>query len=76
MLLGTMPKDTVLWTAHCCRKSEGVSAPWLSMADLRDLDAALTAVRAGEARATGLYPRVFPVNDEMTLATGFPWNNQ
>jgi hydroxyacylglutathione hydrolase len=76
MLLGTMPKDTVLWTAHCCRKNEGVSAPWLSMTDLRDLDAALTAVRAGQAKATGFYPRVFPVNDEMTLATGFPWNNQ
>jgi hypothetical protein len=76
MLLGTMPKDAVLWTAHCCRKNEGVSAPWLAMADLRDLDATLTAVRAGHASATGFYPRVFPVNEEMTLATGFPWNNQ
>ena len=46
------------------------------MTDLRDLDAALTAVRSGKARAIGFYPRVFAVNDEMTLATGFPWNNQ
>jgi hydroxyacylglutathione hydrolase len=76
MLLGMLPRDTVLWTAHCCRKNEGVSAPWLSMRDLRDLDAALTAVRAGEAKAVGFYPRVFPVNDEMTLAAGFPWNNR
>jgi glyoxylase-like metal-dependent hydrolase (beta-lactamase superfamily II) len=76
MLLEMLPADSVLWTAHCCRKNEGVSAPWLSMQDLRDLDAALTAVRAGQAQATGFYPRVFPVNDEMTLAAGFPWNNR
>jgi glyoxylase-like metal-dependent hydrolase (beta-lactamase superfamily II) len=76
ILLEQLPTDTVLWTAHCCRKREGVSAPWLSMKDLRDLDAALTAVRAGRAKASGFYPRVFAVNDEMTLAVGFPWNNR
>jgi hydroxyacylglutathione hydrolase len=76
MLLEVLQADTVLWTAHCCRKNEGVSAPWLSMKDLRDLDTALTVVRAGQGRAKGFYPRVFPVNDEMTLATGFSWNNR
>jgi hydroxyacylglutathione hydrolase len=76
MLIGMLPADTVLWTAHCCRKNEGVSAPWLSMKDLRDLDAALTTVRANQAKAVGFYPRVFQVNDEMTLAAGFPWNNR
>jgi glyoxylase-like metal-dependent hydrolase (beta-lactamase superfamily II) len=76
MLLGLLPTDTVLWTAHCCRKNEGVSAPWLSMKDLRDLDSALTAVRAGRSKAAGFYPRIFAVNDEMTLAVGFPWNNR
>jgi hydroxyacylglutathione hydrolase len=76
MLLKILPADTVLWTAHCCRKNEGVSAPWLTMKDLHDLDAALTAVRAGRAKAVGFYPRVFPVNEQMTLATGFPWNNR
>jgi hydroxyacylglutathione hydrolase len=76
ILLDTLPSDAVLWTAHCCRKNEGVSAPWLSMKDLRDLDAALTAVRAGQGHAQGFYPRVYPVNEEMTLATGFPWNNR
>jgi hydroxyacylglutathione hydrolase len=74
MLLRMLPADTVLWTAHCCRKNEGVSAPWLSMRDLRDLDTTLSAVRAGQAKG-GFYPRVFRVNDEMTLAAGFPWNN-
>jgi hydroxyacylglutathione hydrolase len=76
MLLAMLPADTVLWTAHCCRKGEGVSAPWLSMEDLRDLDVALTSVRAGQGHAKGFYPRVYPVNEEMTLATGFPWNNR
>jgi hydroxyacylglutathione hydrolase len=76
MLLETLPRDTVLWTAHCCRGNEGVSAPWLSMTDLGDLDAALTAVRTGEAKSRGFYPRVFPVNKQMTLATGFSWNNR
>jgi glyoxylase-like metal-dependent hydrolase (beta-lactamase superfamily II) len=75
-LLEVLPADTVLWTAHCCRKNEGVSAPWLSMKDLRDLDVALTAVRAGKANSRGFYPRVFPVNSQMTLATGFSWNNR
>jgi len=75
-LLDTLPADTVLWTAHCCRKDEGVSAPWLSMKDLRDLDVALTAVRAGEGKSRGFYPRVYPVNSQMTLATGFSWNNR
>jgi len=76
MLLKMLPANTVLWTPHCCRKNEGVSTPWLSIKDLKDLDAALTAVRAGEAKSRGIYPRVYPVNEEMTLATGFPWNNR
>jgi hydroxyacylglutathione hydrolase len=75
-LLDTLPPDTVLWTAHCCRKGEDVSAPWLSMGDLKDLNAALTEVRAGKAKSRGFYPRVFPVNTQMTLATGFSWNNR
>ena len=75
-LLATLPADTVLWTAHCCRKDEGVSAPWLAMSDLRDLDQALTAVETGQAKATGLYPRRYPVSRQMTLATGFRWNNR
>jgi hydroxyacylglutathione hydrolase len=75
-LLEALPADTVLWTAHCCRKNEGVSAPWLSMGDLSDLDLALTAVRFGAAKSRGFYPRVYPVNGQMTLATGFSWNNR
>lgn len=76
MLLKTLPADTVLWTAHCCRKGEGVSAPWLTMKDLSDLDRALMKLKAGDLPAAGFYPRIHPVNNEMTLATGFSWNNR
>lgn len=75
-LLATLPADTRIWAAHCCRIGEKISAPWLTMTDLRDLDRTLGAIRAGQARGSGFYPRVYPVNREMTLATGFPWNNR
>ena len=45
------------------------------MKDLRDLDDQMLRVKAGVVPYTGFYPRVYPVNDQMTLATGFPWNN-
>ena len=75
-LLAALPADTKIWTAHCCRTGERTAAPWLTMSDLRDLDAALTAIRAGTSHGTGFFPRRFPVNRQMTLATGFPWNNR
>lgn len=76
-LLADIPADTTLWTAHCCRKeAAAAAAPWLSMKDLRDLDQALSAVEQGKAQATGFYPRIYPVNGEMTLAAGFPWTNR
>ncbi len=75
-LLATLPADTRIWTAHCCRFGERTSAPWLTMTDLRDLNTALTAIQSGESRSTGFFPRRFPVNQQMTLATGFPWNNR
>jgi hydroxyacylglutathione hydrolase len=75
-LLATLPADTKIWTAHCCRVGERTSAPWLTMTDLRDLNTALTAIQSGESRNTGFFPRRFPVNQQMTLATGFPWNNR
>jgi hydroxyacylglutathione hydrolase len=74
-LLATLPADTRIWTAHCCRVGERTSAPWLTMTDLRDLNAALTAIQSGESHSTGLFPRRFPVNRQMTLAAAFPWNN-
>ena len=75
-LLADLPADTILWGAHCCRAGEGVAAPWLGMSDLRDMDRAVEAARAGTVTSTGFYPRRFPVSRQMTLATGFAWNNR
>ena len=74
-LLRMLPADTILWTAHCCRAGEGIAAPWLDMTNLRDLDRALTGIRAWKAQPTGFYPWRYPIDNEMTLAAGFPWNN-
>jgi hydroxyacylglutathione hydrolase len=75
-LLAALPADTKIWTAHCCRVGERTAAPWLTMADLRDLDSALAAIESGESHGSGFFPRRFPVNRQMTLATGFPWNDR
>jgi hydroxyacylglutathione hydrolase len=75
-LLASLPADTKIWTAHCCRAGERTAAPWLTMADLRDLDSALTAIESGASHGSGFFPRRFPVNRQMTLATGFPWNDR
>jgi glyoxylase-like metal-dependent hydrolase (beta-lactamase superfamily II) len=75
-LLSDLPADTILWTAHCCRAGEKIAAPWLAMSDLKDLDAALSAHEAGRLTGSKFYPRRFPVSRQITLATGFPWNNR
>jgi hydroxyacylglutathione hydrolase len=75
-LLATLPADTKIWTAHCCRVGERTSAPWLNMTDLRNLNTALTRIETGESQSTQFFPRRFPVNQQMTLAAGFPWNNR
>ena len=71
-----LPAETRLWTAHCCRAHEKPSAPWLSVQDLKDLDRALSDIQAGLVHGTGFYPRHFPVSEQMTIATGFAWNNR
>jgi glyoxylase-like metal-dependent hydrolase (beta-lactamase superfamily II) len=75
-LLRLLPEDTTIWSAHCCRRGEAIAAPWLGMQDLRALGSALAAIRAGQASSTGLFPRIYPVNDQMDLETGFPWSNR
>ena len=75
-LLATLPADTRLWTAHCCRAGEDAAAPWLSMADVQDLAAALDRLDRGEGKGAGFYPVRRPVNAQMTLATGWPFNNR
>jgi hydroxyacylglutathione hydrolase len=54
-LLATLPPDTKIWTAHCCRTGERTSAPWLTMTDLRDLDAALPRSNQASHVAQGFF---------------------
>ena len=75
-LLTTLPADTILWGAHCCRRDEDFSAPWLSMDDLKDLDRTLKHMETGELESEGFFPHRYVVNHQITLATGFSWNNR
>lgn len=72
-LLALLPPGATLWTAHCCRRHEDFSAPWLTVRDLRDLDRALARYDAGTLQGTGWFPRRYPVNDQMVIDVGLPW---
>lgn len=71
-LLSELPPETKLWAAHCCRRNEGYAAPWLTMADLADLDRALGKIDAGTLEASGFFPRRYIVNEQMDIGTTLP----
>lgn len=69
-LLLMLPEDTELLTAHRWRM---IGTPILNMQDLVDLRNALEKVRDGELAYEGLFPAVYPVNENLTLETDVPW---
>jgi len=73
-LLARLDARTTLLTAHMADDPVIIAAPRLGMDDLRALGAALRAIDAGTAAATGFYPRTYPVNATMRFSTGFGWN--
>jgi glyoxylase-like metal-dependent hydrolase (beta-lactamase superfamily II) len=73
-LLAMLAPGTVLFTAHLPDDPDVIAAPRLAVGDLAALAAALRAVDDGRARASGFYPRVYPVNARLRFATGWPWN--
>lgn len=75
-LLATLPADTRIYGAHCCRNDAPPRAPWLGMRDLKDVSAAVAAIRSGKAHGRGLFIRRFPVNARMTLLTLYPFANR
>jgi hydroxyacylglutathione hydrolase len=75
-LLATLDPATRIFAAHLTDDPAVIAAPVLEVGDLRALEAALVKVTAGDAQASGFYPREFPVRGLITLATGFPWNNR
>jgi glyoxylase-like metal-dependent hydrolase (beta-lactamase superfamily II) len=75
-LLRTLPSDTVIYGAHCCRNDRPPTAPFLGMQDLRDARSAVAAVMSGQARGQGWLLKRYPVNARMTLATFYPLGNR
>ena len=75
-LLATLPGDTVIYGAHCCRNDAPPAAPWLDMDDLRDVRQALGNIRTGSASGRGFVIRRFPVNPQMTIVTFYPFANR
>lgn len=75
-LLARIDPATRILAAHMEDPDLAVAAPVLTVADLRALDATLTAIAEGHAPATGFYPRVFSVRGPVRFATGWGWNNR
>ncbi len=75
-LLATIPADTIIYGAHCCRNDAPPEAPWLDMNDLRDVRQAVENIRTGRARGRGFILRRLPVNARMTIVTLYPFGNQ
>lgn len=75
-LLATLPPDTQLYGAHCCRNDAPPQAPWLSTSDLEDTRAAIKRIQAGDLEGRGFIIRRFPVNSRMTMLTLYPFANR
>lgn len=75
-LLATLPADTVIYGAHCCRNDAPPEAPWLGMNDLRDVRRTLENIRNRKVTGRGLIIRRFPVNSRMTIVTLYPFGNR
>lgn len=75
-LLATLPADTRIYGAHCCRNDLPPRAPWMTLHDVEDVRAAVADIRSGQAHGRGLVIRRFPVNARMTLLTLYPFGNR
>jgi len=60
-----LPDDVVLFGAH--DELDDTLAPRLAAADLKDLARVLEAIGRGEAEASGIFPRVYQVNERFEL---------
>jgi len=64
-LMRALPEDVAFWGAH--DELSDTLAPRLAITDLRDLTRVLEAIGRGEAEASGIFPRVYPVNDRIEI---------
>lgn len=75
-LLALLDPEARIYAAHMADDPATVSAPVLELADLRALDRTLEGIGNGELRATGFYPRRYPVRGMISFGTGYRWNNR
>jgi glyoxylase-like metal-dependent hydrolase (beta-lactamase superfamily II) len=64
-LARALPVDVGIHGAH--GTDLATSAPVLALQDLLDLQRALVEIRSGERAGSGWFPRVYPVNERLTL---------
>ena len=62
--------ETKIYGAH---RLYPPGAPVLGASDVKDLQNSLMKIKNGEQKTQGLYPVIYPVNDEMTLWAEPPW---
>ncbi len=58
---------------HGAHRMEPPGSPKQSYTDLVDLQSALDGIRNGEVKSKGLYPVIYPVNDEMEIWAEPKW---
>ena len=76
-LLKSLPADTRIYGAHCCRNDGVAQAPRLGMADLAQARAAIVRIEAGtQSGGRGWPVRRYPVDSQMTIVTLYPWGNR
>ncbi len=63
-IIAQAPPDSTLFGAH---RMEDGGVPSLEMAHVRDLRDSLQRIRSGEQSGSGLYPRVYVVNDTLEI---------
>jgi hypothetical protein len=51
-------------------------APTLDYRDLEDLRRTLQEIREGTLSGRGFFPRVFRINDRLSIYTDFPWTER
>ena len=69
-LLAVASERTRIFSAH---RVDPPGAPEMTPGDVVDLQSALWAIRKGELSATGIYPRVYPINATIELHAEPEW---
>ena len=75
-LLSIVDPATQIFAAHMADPPAPVEAPVLRVIDLRALEGVLTSINQGNLPSRGFYPRRFPMQNSITFATGWTWNNR